>query len=139
MKKTEKFCNLLSKKKVRANAVGNLRFDLLSSNQRKFFLKEVNDIKNNHGEFVLINGNFGSTNHSLGEDYYLNEIKLRGWLDSPSKRIPARQSWISKKIFEKMIELSIALANSGQKVIVRPHPSENLNVWKRKHKIIQIT
>ena len=33
-----------------------------------------------------------------------------------------------------MIELSIALAKSGQKVVVRPHPSENINVWKNKTK-----
>ena len=33
-----------------------------------------------------------------------------------------------------MIELSIALAKSGQKVIVRPHPSENITVWKNKTK-----
>ena len=74
------------KKEVKAIAIGNLRFDLLSSSLRKFFLEEVKDIKNNNGDFVLINGNFGSTNHILGEDYYLNEIKLRGWLDSLSKK-----------------------------------------------------
>ncbi len=31
-----------------------------------------------------------------------------------------------------MIKLSIAIARSGQKVIVRPHPSENIDVWKKK-------
>jgi surface carbohydrate biosynthesis protein len=119
-------------KTVNAVAVGNLRFDLLSSNLRKFFLNEVNDIKKDNGEFVLINGNFGSTNHTLGENYYLNEIKLRGWLDSPSKKkYQLERVSFQRKIFKKMIELSISLAKSGQKVIVRPHPSENLDVWKK--------
>ena len=31
-----------------------------------------------------------------------------------------------------MIELSIAIAQTGQKVVVRPHPSENIEVWKIK-------
>ena len=31
-----------------------------------------------------------------------------------------------------MIELSISLAKSGQKVVVRPHPSESVEVWKKK-------
>ena len=29
---------------------------------------------------------FGRTNHTNGEDYYVNDIKLRGWLDTPSKK-----------------------------------------------------
>lgn len=33
-----------------------------------------------------------------------------------------------------MIELSIAIAKSGEKVIVRPHPSENIDVWKEQTK-----
>ena len=31
-----------------------------------------------------------------------------------------------------MIELSIDIAKSGQKVVVRPHPSENIEVWRNK-------
>ena len=34
-----------------------------------------------------------------------------------------------------MVELSIEIAQSGQKVIVRPHPSENIDVWEEKTKI----
>lgn len=30
-----------------------------------------------------------------------------------------------------MIDLSIRLAKNGQKVIVRPHPSENIEIWKK--------
>jgi len=74
------------KKTINASAIGNLRFDLLSPNLRKIFLESVNDIRDKNGDFVLINGNFGRTNHANGEDYYVNDIKLRGWLDTPSKK-----------------------------------------------------
>lgn len=121
------------KTNIKASAIGNLRFDLLSRDLRKVFLKNVNDIKNENGEFILINGNFGRTNHINGEDYYINDIKLRGWLDTPSKKEYQFQGIaFQKKIFEKMIELSIDIAKSGQKVVVRPHPSENIEVWKNK-------
>ena len=122
-------------KKIKAQAIGNLRFDLLSQKLRKIFLDDADEIKNNNGEFVLINGNFGSTNHTLGENYYLNEIKLRGWLNTPAKKeYQLGRVKFQRKIFEKMLELSIEIAKSGQKVIVRPHPSENIDVWEEKTK-----
>ena len=33
-----------------------------------------------------------------------------------------------------MIDLTIEIAKSGQKVVVRPHPSENMDVWKKETK-----
>jgi surface carbohydrate biosynthesis protein len=121
------------KKITSAISVGNLRLDLLSPSLRKIFLENMNDIKSDNGDFVLINGNFGSTNHTLGVDYYLNEIRLRGWLDnSLKKKFQLERVAFQKKIFEEMVELSIAISKSGQKVIVRPHPSESIEVWEKK-------
>lgn len=121
------------KKTISVSPIGNLRFDILSPSLRKLFLENVNDIKKKNGDFVLINGNFGRTNHTNGEDYYVKDIKLRGWLDNPSKKeYQLRGIEFQKKIFQKMIELSIAIAQTGQKVVVRPHPSENIEVWKTK-------
>ena len=105
-------------KKINAQAIGNLRFDLLSQKLRKIFLDDAVEIKNNNGDFILINGNFGSTNHTLGENYYLNEIKLRGWLNTPAKKeYQLGRVKFQRKIFEKMVELSIEIAQSGQKFI----------------------
>ena len=119
----------------KSKAIGNLRLDLLSSNLKEVFLDDVNEIKNKYGDFVLINGNFGRTNHINGKDYYVKDIKLRGWLDTTYKKEYQFQGIaFQKKIFEKMIDLSIAIAKTGQKVVVRPHPSENLEVWKKKTK-----
>lgn len=123
------------KKSIQAISVGNLRFDLLNVDLRKIFLKKVDDLKSNNGEFVLINGKFGTVNHTNGLDFYLNDLKLRGWMDSPFKKnFQLQRIDFQKIIFEKMVELSIALAKSGQNVVVRPHPSENLEVWKNKTK-----
>ena len=123
------------KKKIQAKPVGNLRLDLLNSDLRKIFLGNVSDLKNNYGDFVLINGKFGTVNHTNGLDYYLNELKLRGWMNSSFKKnFQLQRVEFHKIIFEKMIELSIALAKSGQKVVVRPHPSENIEVWMNKTK-----
>ena len=123
------------KKSIRAIPVGNLRLDLLKPSLRKIFSANVNDIKNNNGDFVLINGKFGTVNHTNGLGYYLNDLRLRGWMNTPFKKeFQLQRIEFQKKIFEKMVELSIALAKSGQKVVVRPHPSESIKVWKEKTK-----
>lgn len=123
------------KKSIRALPVGNLRLDLLKPSLRKIFSANVNDIKNNNGDFVLINGKFGTVNHTNGLGYYLNDLRLRGWMNTPFKKeFQLQRIEFQKKIFEKMVELSIALAKSGQKVVVRPHPSESIKVWKEKTK-----
>ena len=49
------------------------------------------------------------------------------------KKFQLQRFEFQKKIFEKMINLSIALAKSGENVVVRPHPSESLEVWRKKN------
>ena len=62
---------------------------------------------------------------TLMGNYLLNEFKLRGWFNtSYKKEFHLNRIKFQKKIFEKMIELSIAIAKSGKKVIVGPHPSK---------------
>ena len=51
------------KKKINAIPIGNLRLDLLNKNLRKIFFENVNNIKINNEDFVLINGKFGTINH----------------------------------------------------------------------------
>ena len=53
------------------------------------------------------------------------------------KKFQLQRFEFQKKIFEKMINLSIALTKSGENVVVRPHPSESLEVWRKKLKNTQ--
>ena len=129
----KKILDTAFKNPINAIAVGNLRLDLLNHKLKKIFLDSVDDIKNNYGDFVLINGKFGTVNHINGLDYYLNDLKMRGWINTPIKEeFHMQRIDFQKKIFEKMSELSIELAKSGQKVVVRPHPAESIIEWQKK-------
>ncbi|MAZ79983.1 MAG: hypothetical protein CMD72_04480 [Gammaproteobacteria bacterium] len=111
--------------------IGNTRVDLLSKKNKQIFDSEVHSLIKEHGEFILINGNFGSANHTSGIEYFLEELKSRGWVSSADKEeYQMTRIDFQRKIFKKMMDLSIAIAKNGHKVIVRPHPSENIEVWK---------
>ena len=129
-KKDEEIIKSAFKTKINTSVVGSLRIDLLHSNLRKIFFKKINY---DHHDFVLINGSFGAVNHINGNDYYLNELKTRGWMDNLNDReFHNQRIEYKKKIFEKNIELATYLAKSGQKVVIRPHPSENMDIWKKR-------
>ena len=119
-------------------SIGNSRIDILRSFTKNFFSKNIKNIKNKHGDFVLINGNFGSANHAMGQEYLLNELESRGWFNNPMKKeYQLKRIAFQKKILNKMVDLSIAIAKTGTKVIVRPHPSENIEFWKKNTKNIK--
>ena len=118
-------------KSEKLRAVGNSRIDLLGSEFRKIFRDEVQNIVSRYGEFLLVNGNFGSANHALGDEYWIAELRRRGWFDSDIKRdYQERRIGFQKKILFEMAELVKQIASKGHKVIVRPHPSENLKFWE---------
>ena len=129
-KKDEEIIKSAFKKKINTAVVGSPRIDLLHSDLRKIFFKKINF---KHNDFVLINGSFGAVNHINGADYYLNELKTRGWMDNLNdKAFHNQRIEYKKKLFEKNIELAIYLAKCGQKVVIRPHQSENIDIWKKR-------
>ena len=94
------------------------------------FDEEARKINARHGSFILINGNFGSANHTKGKDFFREELRKRGWLNTTEKkRFNLGRIEFQSKIFQEMLALTKFLSNSGVKVVVRPHPSENLDPW----------
>ena len=125
-------------KNVSIIQVGNLRADILKSRNRKMWQRQLNEIEKNHSPYILVNTNFGNTNS--------------GWGDLELPRKAAIQSGVlvpgntdSEALFEgsinyelhvrSVLEAAVAeLLNRGQKVILRPHPGENLDYWINKYR-----
>jgi surface carbohydrate biosynthesis protein len=111
--------------------VGNPRVDVLRHPYRGIFKKRAKELRSAHGEYVLINTNFGTVNSQWG---------LRGALEIEMKALgvnaPDRLKIEDFKRFaewelnnaNKMLELTKAISKSiaKTKVIVRPHPAEDL-------------
>ena len=113
---------------------GNPRFDLHRDPYRACFSPQEEKIRSAYSPFFLINTNFGKYNSYFGSDYVIDKLLdghnrilneghrafLEGWRDH------------CEKIFRSFIEAVKQLSSEfpSQRIIVRPHPSENHDVWK---------
>lgn len=113
---------------------GNPRFDMLKPEYRTIFKKDVEKIKEKYGQFILINTNFGHGNHFAGDNFLLESFKEKGWMkDSKDKEFFLSNMKWHKRMLIKFSEMIPELSNNFEnyKIIIRPHPSENQDYWKK--------
>ena len=120
----------------RIKVLGNPRADFLRPELSGFFTDQVENRREQHGDFILINTNFGSIN------CYDDKFNLFCWKDG--QLVPGRGSRgmprdyaeglfrYRTQVFEAFCNLipQIAAAFPEHKIIVRPHPAEDLAVWR---------
>lgn len=121
----------LAKGSQKLRVIGNPRLDILMEKARGLFSKDVECIEKSFGEFILVNSSFGTANHMHGIDYWREELRKRGWFDTPEKEeYQNSRIEFQGKIFLEMKELVKAIASEGFRVVIRPHPSEDISGWK---------
>ncbi|MBI9074124.1 MAG: hypothetical protein JEZ02_01850 [Desulfatibacillum sp.] len=114
---------------------GNPRFDLLRAPFRAIFDEEARAIRSRHGDFLLINTNFGLYNNFFGRDYFIENLMRRhGRIQNPEHEA-FLQNWVDHvgKVFDAFQELLPVLSQyfPDRKIVLRPHPSEDHDVWKK--------
>ena len=126
----------LSGGKARVEVAGNGRIDLLKTGYRGYFQKEIDAIKARHGDFILVNTNFGIINTSWESLEEVTRIHVDAGFVKPED--PASmQAWQDQIEFEELNKAAIleavrelARRRPGQKIVVRPHPAEDLKRWE---------
>ena len=120
--------------------LGNPRGDLLRAEMRPLFDEMVKSLTAQYGNYILLNTNFPSVNSfdpSLNTCYEDRDAPQGLGLGRGSHGMPedfARGRFAHlKQILEKFKELLPYLADTYPKhtIIVRPHPSENHDVWQQ--------
>lgn len=118
------------------SVIGNSRFDLLKKPIRSIYNKDVDRIKKKFGKFDLYISAF--------HKYNAITVNGKNWFNAiESWGEDKKESKIRKKLYKNMFELqkknmisTIKFLNSNSKkmnnVIIRPHPSENIDLWKKK-------
>jgi len=111
---------------------GNPRVDMMRPELRAFFAADVDALKQRFGRFILINTNFGTLNHFFPN---LTSMKPPERPDLP----PQGADWATGLAyhrygifwaFQKLVPV-LAARHPGTAIVVRPHPSENHETWRR--------
>ncbi|PKN23724.1 MAG: hypothetical protein CVU64_23820 [Deltaproteobacteria bacterium HGW-Deltaproteobacteria-21] len=126
----QKLCESSSK----VICTGNPRFDLLREPYRSFFLPEKERIRRSFGRFILINTNFSRYNHFYGRDFAIKNLKEGGRIgDKNHEEFLVKWADYLGEMYHKFIEMSVELnkALPDRSIIIRPHPSESLETWKK--------
>ncbi|HAT73383.1 MAG: hypothetical protein US30_C0001G0014 [Candidatus Moranbacteria bacterium GW2011_GWF2_36_839] len=122
------------KMNCKISITGNPRFDMLRKEYRVIFNKDVEEIKKKYGKFILVNTNFGRGNHFAGDNFLLDSLKEKGWMNNPDdkKYILANVDW-QKKMFKEFQQIISEIAEKFKEynIIIRPHPSEKYEIWEK--------
>ena len=103
---------------------GHPRFQLLKEKYHLLYQDEVDALKSEYGEFILMSLNMVYGNNIMGDDYILDEYG--SWFDNIQSIVD-----FDKKKFDTFISLAKDIANRTNKtVIIRPHPEENIESYK---------
>lgn len=129
---------LIKRKAVGTNCeifvTGNPRFDMLRTEYKVVFDKDAEEIRKKYGKFILVNTNFGHGNHFAGNDFLLESFREKGWMDNPDDKTFFLDNieW-QKRMFEEFQKIIPKLSEKfkDHNIIIRPHPSENHEFWKK--------
>jgi surface carbohydrate biosynthesis protein len=123
---------------VTVHVTGNPRLDLLREDMRSLFETEAAALRARHGRFILVNTNFSFVNAFVRE---LNLVQQRGTGRASVGRTGRGMSLEfaegmarhQQAIFDGFAALMPTLASSFPQhtVILRPHPSEDHERWRR--------
>ena len=114
--------------------VGNPRLDLLRREFNDFYQNEISQIKEQHGQFILINTNFGNVNAHLPylnlfveKDKQGNYLTMGRGATGMSREYAEGRAKFKQTIFDHFKSLIPALSEAFGEldIVIRPHPVEN--------------
>ena len=115
--------------------MGNARLDLLRATFRGIHDREVAQIRERLGNFVLFNTNTGVVYSAWGSEEEHERVMVHtGWLDEaePETFEMHRRTVALDHINHELTRTTVrglATADPSLKIVVRPHPAESSNAW----------
>ena len=119
--------------KDRIISSGNPRLDLLRPEFRNIFNDAAQEIRSRFGPFILINTNFSHCNHKKGPGAYFDLLRATGKIKTTEEE-EFTAGWMAHKklLFDAFVPMIRKVKESfpEHKIIVRPHPGEDHQVWE---------
>ena len=120
------------------HVTGNPRIDLLRPEVRGYFAPEVDALRNRYGDFILVNTNFSFVNNfvpalNLIQRDLRGEPRLSRTGLGMSLAFATGMAAHQQAIYDHFRALLPQLADwfPKHRIVLRPHPSENHDVWRR--------
>ncbi len=122
------------------HATGNPRTDLLRPELREYFRPQVDQLRRRYGDFILVNTNFSFVNNFMprlnlwqGDGAGVDGTGVSSIGRGMSAAFARRQAEHVQTLFNAFQALVPQLSAwfPDRTIIVRPHPSEDHEVWKK--------
>jgi len=131
-------------KNSRVIETGNPRMDLFRPELRSIYQQKSDLLKAKYGEFILVVSNFSTNNYFYTKetdtpilDVIIKQMYYQGLITNREDEDFVKGLYYNKlEVFEKLHKVIGYLSNRfpKMKIVVRPHPSENHDVWKESMK-----
>lgn len=112
---------------------GNPRIDLLRPELRGYFEPQVREYRERFGKFILINSNFGTVNHFFPNltRVSVSGVRLANYIQPESFMADAFtfRAHVMNAFLEIVPKLADAFPDTA--IVIRPHPMENHDTWRR--------
>ena len=118
---------------------GNPRGDMLRPELRDYFKDEVDALRSQHGDFILVNTNFSNVNAFVpslnlflpGKTPGGEQKKYARGAVGMSREFAEGLHDFKQAVFEDFRQMIPAIENAfpNHTIIVRPHPTENMDVY----------
>ena len=112
---------------------GNPRFDTLMPHLRSVYEDDAREIRQRYGRFLLVNTNFSSANPFKAGLDVVAVLQRDGKLARPAMAALKRRQVAFKARQMKGLQsllAEVAKADVFDRIILRPHPSENHDTWR---------
>lgn len=114
------------------HVVGNPRIDLWDKKKyHALMAPAVKGIKSQYGDYIIIPTSFGAYNHMMGRDGALHIYKAGNKHSQQHYKFLVGYQNYSKPLFYAFLNIIKPLSDKfpEKAIIIRPHPSENPEVW----------
>jgi surface carbohydrate biosynthesis protein len=121
------------------HVTGNPRCDMLRPEMRPFYEPEVEKIRHTYGDFILVNTNFNHVNAFFPAQNLFKPVKIEGQEAAFGKAAVGMSRQYARGLHEHKQKVLDAFkhiipvldeAFPEHKIVVRPHPTENQQIYQ---------
>lgn len=121
----------------RMYSTGSPVADVWHPDMAPLFKERIADIKKRFGRYIVLPSSFGTANHYMGKQGNTNMMKDGNYISDEKERM-FFEYWMAyedhlEKMFQAYLKIvpDIARAFPDHHLIIRPHPSESHESWKK--------